>query len=267
MKLTEDQAMGMKSFRIRQMQQYIQERDLVSMEELRDTFQISMNTVRMDVAELVSKGTIRKVYGGVSSNQKGNVIPFEERQGKNIDGKQAVGKQAAALVEDGDIIYIDSGTTTMYMVDHLVGCKNVIVLTNSLDAINRAVLLPEVNVISLPGTLERRTNSFVSADTVRTLEKYNIKKAFMASSGIAENGSVTNSSPLEYEIKKAAIANSKNVYLLIDSSKFGKSALLTYANISEMDKILVDSNVDSGLLQLCEKNNVEVIVAPISDER
>ncbi len=253
--------MGMKSFRIKQMEQYIMEHDLVSMEELRNVFGISMNTVRLDVTQLVNKGVIRKVYGGVCSNQKGNLIPFEERQSKNIQGKIAVGKAAALLVQDGDIIYIDSGTTTMYVIDYLGELKNVTVLTNNLNAINRAVLLPDVNVISLPGTLERKTNSFVSADTVRTLEKYNIKKAFMASSGITENGMVTNASPLEYEIKKAAIENSDNVYLLIDSSKFGKSAMLTYANISDMSKVIVDDHADEGLLSLCEKKNVEVVLA------
>lgn len=256
----------MKSFRIRQMEQYILERDLVSMDELRDTFNISMNTVRLDVAQLVSKGAIRKVYGGVCSNQKGNLVPFQERQSKNIQGKKAVGKVAASLVEDGDIIFIDSGTTTMYMIDHLGSSKNVIVLTNNLDVINRAVLLPDINIICLPGTLERKTNSFVSADTVRTLEKYNIKKAFMASSGIAKSGIITNSSPLEYEIKKAALANSKEVNLLIDSTKYGKSALLTYANIPEMKRVVVDQNVEHGLIDLCENNNVEILVAQLDEQ-
>ncbi len=253
--------MGMKSFRIRQMEQYILEHDIVSMEELRDHFNISMNTVRLDVGELVGKGAIRKVYGGVCSIQQENLVPFTERQLKNIQAKKAVGKAAAALVEDGDIIYIDTGTTTMNMMDYLGGCTNVIVLTNSLDAINRALPLTNINVICLPGTLERKTNSFVSADTVRTLEKYNITKAFMASSGIAESGIVTNSSPLEYEIKKAAIADSKDVYLLIDSTKYGKSALLTYANISEMSKVIVDEDANPGLLELCERNSVEVVLA------
>jgi len=258
--------MAMKSFRIKQMEQYIIERDLVSMEELRSAFNISMNTVRMDVAQLVSKGAILKVYGGVCSNQKGKLVPFEERQSKNIQGKISVGKAAAMLVEDSDIIFIDSGTTTMYMMDYLEECKNVTVLTNNLNVINRSLPLPNVNVICLPGMLERKTNSFVSADTVRTLEKYNIKKAFMASSGISANGMVTNASPLEYEIKKAAIANSKEVYLLVDSSKFGKSAMLSYANISEMSKVIVDNNIESGLLELCEKKNVEVIVTKIGAE-
>lgn len=253
--------MGMKSFRIRQMEQYILERDIVSMEELRDHFNISMNTVRLDVSELVGKGAIQKVYGGVCSLQKENLIPFTERRLKNIQAKKAVGKAAAALVENGDIIYIDTGTTTMNMMEYLGGCSNVIVLTNNLDAINRALPLTNLNVICLPGTLERKTNSFVSADTVRTLEKYNITKAFMASSGIAKSGIVTNSSPLEYEIKKAAIASSKAVYLMIDSTKYGNSALLTYANISEMSKVIVDDAADPELLKLCEINNVETLLA------
>lgn len=253
--------MGMRSFRIKQMEQYIMEHDLVSMEELRGVFGISMNTVRLDVTELVNKGVIRKVYGGVSSNQKGNLVPFEERQSRNIQGKISVGREAAKLVNDGDIIYIDSGTTTMYVIDYLGDSSNVTVLTNNLNAINRAVALPGINVISLPGTLERKTNSFVSADTVRTLEKYNIKKAFMASSGISESGMVTNASPLEYEVKKAAIENSDEVYLLIDSSKFGKSAMLTYANITGMSKVIVDDQAGEDLLGLCEKKNVEVILA------
>lgn len=258
--------MGMKSFRLREMEQYILEHDTVTMEELKDTFNISMNTTRLDVAQLVNKGTIRKVYGGVCSNQKSNLVPFDERKTKNIAGKRAVGKEAAKLVNDGDIIYIDSGTTTMYVLDYLSELKNVTILTNNLNAINRALPLSDINVICLPGTLERKTNSFVSADTVRTLEKYNIKKAFMASSGISESGTITNSSPLEFEIKKAAIENSKEVFLLIDSTKYGKSALLTYANVSEMNKIIVDKEVSPELAELCAGHNVEVVLAEITED-
>ncbi len=253
--------MGMKSIRIKQMEQYIMEHDLVSMEELRSKFNISMNTVRLDVAQLVSKGAIRKVYGGVCSNQKDNLVPFEERQAKNVQGKIACGMAAAKLVEDGDIIFIDSGTTTMYIVDYLVECKSVTAITHNLNVINRAIAIPNINLICLPGTLERKTNSFASADTVRALEKYNISKAFMASSGVTHNGMVTNASPLEYEIKKAAIAGSHQKILMIDSSKYGKSGMLTYADLSEMNKVIIDEEVNPALLSLAEKKNVETIIA------
>ena len=88
----------------------------------------------------------------------------------------------------------------------------------------------------------------------------------MASSGISENGTVTNSSPLEFEIKKAALENSKESYLLVDATKFGKSALLTYASVGDMDKVIVDKGVDRSLIELCELHNVDVRVAETEEE-
>jgi len=249
----------MKTFRLREMENYILERDTVSMEELRKKFNISMNTVRMDVAQLVDKGAVKKVYGGVCSNEKSNLVPFEERQLKNSNKKMAIGKLASSLVQDGDIIYIDSGTTAMCLVEYLRDTKDVTILTNSVNVINRGIPLPNLNIICLSGTLERKTNSFISADTAGILEKYNINKAFMASTGITEDGAVTNSSPLEFEIKKAAIANSKEVYLMIDSDKYGKSALLTYATVLEFDMVVTDHAADPELIELCNKNEVKIL--------
>lgn len=250
--------MGMKSFRLRRMEQYVLEKENVSMEELCREFDISMNTARLDVAQLVNKGTIRKVYGGVCSNRQNSLVPFEERKTKNNESKRAICRAAAELVEDGDIIYIDSGTTAMYLVDFLENRKNITILTHNLNAIMRALPMPDLQIICLPGTLERKTNSFVSADTGRVLERYNIQKAFLAAAGVTANGDVTNSSPLEFEVKRAALENSGHVYLLIDSSKFGKSSLLTYASIADMEKVIADEDADKLLVELCAQNNVEL---------
>ena len=250
--------MGMKSFRLRRMEQYILEKENVSMEELCKEFDMSMNTVRMDVAALVKKGSVKKVYGGVCSNRQNSLVPFEERKMKNSAIKKAVCQAAAALVEDGDIIYIDSGTTTMYMADYLHQHKNITILTNNLNVIMRAVPYENIQVICLPGILERKTNSFVSAETGKILARYNIKKAFFAATGVSENGDVTNSSSLEYEIKTEAMKNSEHKYLLMDSSKYGKSSLLTFAHISDMELVITDEGAETGLLDICEKYNLTV---------
>ena len=250
--------MGMKSFRLRRMEQYILEKENVSMEELCAEFDVSMNTVRLDVASLVKKGSIKKVYGGVCSNRQNSLVPFEERKMKFSECKKAVCRAAAALVEDGDIIYVDSGTTTMYLTDYLDKHKNVTVLTNNLNVIMRAVPHENVQVICLPGILERKTNSFVSAETGKILARYNIKKAIVAATGVTENGDVTNSSSLEYEIKREAMRNSEKKYLLLDSSKYGKSALLTYAHLGDMDRVIADTEMSPELEVLCERYNVKL---------
>ncbi|MBO5177603.1 MAG: DeoR/GlpR transcriptional regulator [Lachnospiraceae bacterium] len=250
--------MGMKSFRLRRMEQYILEKENVSMEELCTEFDVSMNTVRLDVATLVKKGSIKKVYGGVCSNHQNGLVPFEERKMKNSERKKAVCRAAAALVEDGDIIYVDSGTTTMYLADYLDQHKNVTILTNNLNVIMRAVPYENIQVICLPGILERKTNSFVSAETGKILARYNIKKAIFAATGVTESGDVTNSSSLEYEIKREAMRNSEKKYLLLDSTKYGKSALLTYAHLGDMDKVIVDEEMNPGLKELCDRYNVKL---------
>lgn len=249
--------MGMKSFRLRRMEQYILEKENVSMEDLCREFDVSMNTIRLDVASLVKKGSIKKVYGGVCSNRQNSLVPFEERKMRNSEKKRALCRYAAELVEDGDIIYVDSGTTTMYLPDYLGTRKNITLLTNNLNAIMQAVPQENIQVICLPGILERKTNSFVSAETGQILARYNIKKAFFAATGVTEDGAVTNSSSLEYEIKKEALKNSDHKYLLLDSSKFGKSALLTYAHIADMEKIIADQEMNQELKELCNRYGVE----------
>lgn len=250
--------MGMKSFRLRRMEQYILEKENASMEELCMEFDVSMNTVRMDVAALVKKGSIKKVYGGVCSNRQDGLVPFEERKLKNSAVKKSLCQAAAEMVDDGDIIYVDSGTTTMYLVDYLYQHKNITILTNNLNAIMRAVPFENIQVICLPGILERKTNSFVSAETGKILARYNIKKAFFAATGVSETGDVTNSSSLEYEIKREAMKNSEHKYLLMDSGKFGKSALLTFAHISDMECVITDEGADAGLQEICDNNSVTV---------
>lgn len=257
--------MGMKSFRLRRMEQYVLEKENVSMEELCTEFDMSMNTVRLDVAELVKKGSVKKVYGGVCSNRQNSLVPFEERKMKNSDKKKSVCRAAAELVADGDIIYVDSGTTVMYLTDYLDKHKNVTVLTNNLNVIMHAVPYENIQVICLPGILERKTNSFVSAETGKILARYNIKKAFFAATGITENGDVTNSSSLEYEIKQEAMRNSEHKYLLLDSSKYGKSALLTYAHIADMDRVLVDTEAGEGLKKLCNEYNVKLDIVKVEE--
>lgn len=260
-----EEKMGMKSFRLRRMEQYILEKENVSMEELCEEFDMSMNTVRMDVAELVKKGSVKKVYGGVCSNRQNSLVPFEERKMKNSDKKKAVCRAAAELVDDGDIVFVDSGTTAMYLTDYLDENKNVTVLTNNLNLIMRAVPCENVQVICLPGILERKTNSFVSAETGKILARYNIKKAFFAATGVTESGDVTNSSSLEYEIKREAMNNSEHSYLLLDSSKYGKSALLTFAHISDMERVFVDEEAGTPLLSICERYNVNVTKVNVTE--
>ena len=250
----------MRSNRISNIEEYIYKHKTVSLDKLCEVFNVSKNTIRRDINELTEKGSIKKVYGGVSSQQKPTLIPFEERSIKNINLKSNIGKLCADYIKDGDIIFLDSGTTTLTIVDYLKEKNNLTIITNNLEIIVKSIDLPNLNIICLPGNLIRETNSFVGIDTVSILNKYNINKSFMASTGISIEYGITNSHPLESEIKRLAIEKGSEVFLLVDSTKFDNSSLVTYAQLKDINYLITDKKPLDKYVGFCNNNSITLVV-------
>lgn len=249
-----------KPLRLKQMEEYILEKDVVSMEELCKLYDISMNTLRLDISYLVDKGNIKKIYGGVTSNRSNGLISFEDREIRRVLEKKNIGRMAASFVEDGDIIYIDSGTTAMYMMEYLEGKKHVTVLTHSLSVVARAGGKEYLTVFCLGGRFLHEMNCLIGSGAADMVQQYNIGKAFMATKGISAEGAVTDSSVGEYEIKKRVVGNSSEVYLLVDSSKFGKAGLMTYMQLEKANYLITDTGITDDLRSLCRNLHTEIII-------
>ena len=230
----------MREDRISKMEEYIRDKKFVSLDELCVKFDVSKNTVRRDINEIIDRSDIKKIYGGVSIQYNKVPPPFAERLAICEDLKDSIGRSAADFVEDGDVIYVDSGTTTCRIVDHLASKKDITLITNSLDVVNRAVEYPEINVISLSGTLSRKTLSFTGPSTIEALQGCNIRKAFMASNGLTVQNGATQSTSIEFAIKKNVVARSDMVFLMIESRKFGTVSMLTYCELNEIDTTITD---------------------------
>lgn len=255
----------MRMSRIEQLEQYILEHKSVSIDKLCEVFQISKNTVRRDLDVLVTRGNIEKVYGGVVACDTLAGIPelvsFNERNIKNREAKNQIAALAATYVREKDIIFIDTGTTTVGIVDHLSHLANVTVITYSIQVINRAMAYPNINLISLPGTLKRDTASLVGASCTDYLKDFNIVRAFMACTGISVQHGVCNASTEEYNIKKMALARSNKHYLLADSSKFEKSSLMTYGEISQFQYILTEMLPSDEFRAACREQGCRIQLA------
>jgi DeoR family myo-inositol catabolism operon transcriptional repressor len=221
------------------MESYILERGHVSMEELCGAFGMSLNTVRRDLRELQESGRIVKVYGGVVSNRRDPLLPIEERRARAQSQKRRIGKLAAPCVHDGDVIFIDSGTTTSTLLEELQTVSATVV-TASLHVLNRAVQLAGLRLVVLPGTYNPSTDSFSGPETAEAIGRYNISKAFMAASGYSLGDGATIGSPWELNLKQAALRRSRETILMIDSGKFDAVTLLTYAAATEFHTIVTD---------------------------
>lgn len=251
----------MKEERRKRMGELVATRRTMTMEELCAYFDVSMNTIRADVVYLVQTGAVEKIYGGVRARNPKQVPLFASRAQLHTDQKKAIAHRAEKLIGDGDILFLDAGTTTMHLIDCLSPWKKVTVVTASLEVIRRAVTMENVQLIVLPGAYNRRTNSLCDVGTLEYLTRYQFTKAFMGVSGVSEDGQLNVSTYLEFEIKRTALSRSQEKYLLADSGKFGGTGLMSYGELSDMTALITDSDCPAAVRDYCAEKQLPVIYA------
>nr|WP_122012909.1 DeoR/GlpR family DNA-binding transcription regulator [Maliibacterium massiliense] len=251
----------MRTKRIEQVEEYIIQHKTVTIDTLCEVFDVSKNTIRRDLDELAVRGTIKKIYGGVTANASKELLSFDERNITNMSAKLRIARRASEFVRDGDIVFIDSGTTPLGLVDCIKDRKGLSIFTNSLEVISRAIPYENLDVITLSGTLIRKTYSFAGLDAANVLRNYNITKCFMAATGISLQNGVTNSSPMECEVKKMAVQKSNHVYLLADHTKFDNVSLMTYCSVSDVHTVITDAVPPQKFMDYFKEHEIELIVA------
>ncbi|MCH4889825.1 DeoR/GlpR transcriptional regulator [Acidaminobacter sp. JC074] len=246
----------MKLERINSIKKYLIEHETASLDKLCEVFNVSKNTIRRDVAELESLNIVKKVYGGVTLNRKEETIPFQQRKEQNVSAKTEIGRLASELIQEGDIIFIDSGSTTVALIPFLKYKENVTVVTHSLSAINEVSKLQNLTLISTGGFHQRKTNSFAGISTIEFLKNLNISKAFMATTGVSIEKGVTNTTYLEAEIKKTLIEISETIILMSDKSKFEKSSFMRYCDLDQINYFISDEEPPQSFLDYFKQHSI-----------
>ena len=249
----------MRADRLNEMEQYILWKETVSLEELSKQFDISMNTVRRDVSELLDRGNIRKVYGGVSTNLVSRPLGFSVREQKNSEAKRIIGQLAAKLVSDGSSIFLDSGSTTPKLLRHLGEKNGVTVITHSLNALSEAATLPNLNIIALGGIYTPATSSFTGISTLDSLDRLSIQTIFISASGVTIENGLTNNTYMEAEIKRAVVQRGNRVVLMADQSKFGHSAVISFCSFEQLHAIVTDCMPAAPYLKIMERYGIRLI--------
>ena len=253
----------MKITRIQKIRDLLTEKNSISIPELCEQFNVSKNTIRRDIAELDKEGFIRKVYGGIMLKTVNNdkpLEPFTARESRNIEAKKAIARLAVNQIKEGDVVYIDSGTTTMHMVPLLSKIAHITILTASVHVINTATEYPGLNVIAVGGSLYAPTKSFVGPNVIDCLQKYNISKVFLSCTGLALEHGATNGSQLENEIKHFLASQTCPKYLLADHSKFDAVSLMTYCPLEQLDYIITDIMPAAKYCNYCNQHNVRLLI-------
>lgn len=251
----------MRSNRIEEIREYILENKTLTLDQICKEFDISKSTLRRDLNDIMKAGNIQKTYGGVTTIPEKGLISFEERNIAHLEEKKRIASAAAQLVNDNDIIFIDSGTTTFHILEYIEDRKNITVLTNNVEILFRAIPYNNINVIALSGLLNRKTLSLTGCYATQVLQNYNISKAFMAATGFSVANGATNSSPLESDIKRVAVERSQAVYLLADKSKCGFVSLITYCSLSKIDVLITDGEPTPDIRRYMEQSGKKILIS------
>lgn len=240
--------------------QVIESKGFVSLHDLADQVQVSESTVRRDLEYLESVGQIRRTRGGASYVGE-SLSPLEERSTRALAEKLAVGRAAAALVQPGEAVMLDGGTTTLEVARHLAG-KSLQVVTNSLPIVQLLANQPQIELLMIGGYVYPKTGVALGPLGVATLSHIHVRRLFISVGGITERG-LFNSNTLLVETERAMLAAAEEVIVVTDSSKLGHSALAHLCPLDKVHRIVVDAGISPEWKKTLTDAGVQLTVAEL----
>jgi len=224
--------------------------DKVSVSVLADKFSTSEVTIRSDLAVMEQNGLLKRVHGGAVSTRKTYYeMSLNDRMNINTDEKIRIAKACAELVEDGDALMIDSGTTTRYLARELAERKNLTVVTNALLISQEFAFSRSVDVILMGGTLDLQYQFTYGNDIIDQLQQYRVDKTIIATNGISLKHGLTTYHHHESDVCRQMIERANKVICIADNSKIGKEGFSKITPITSID-VLVTDKCDSSASEL-----------------
>ena len=236
-----------------------QQRSTIS--ELSEVFRVSEVTVRRDLKALEEEGLVQLMHGGsVYSIDTLHEPPILQRQHENHDVKLRIARRAANMVNNGESVFVGSGSTTMYVARFLKERQNLTVITNALTVVNELAPYDGVEVIILGGMLRPTELSMIGHVTEQTLRELRVDKVLMGIRGIDLDSGLTNDYLPEIMTDRAILAMGSKVVLLADHSKFGHIASSYVAPIHEVTTLITDDATSQDMIEAIQQQGVEVLV-------
>jgi len=214
--------------------------------EVSELLGVSGKTIREDLAKLEQQGLLMRVHGGAVLQSSGNIgsFPNHVSQIEHVQEKKSAAIKALKYVDKGDIIALDGGSTMLEMARALPNSP-LTVITNDLYIISELVQKDQIHLV-VPGGYRKR-NLLVNGEIVPFLRKLNIQKVFISTSGLHMDYGLSIYTTELAEQKQALISHAKYKYCVADHSKFDKYALMTFAKLTDMDRIITDDDIPAEI--------------------
>jgi DeoR family transcriptional regulator, fructose operon transcriptional repressor len=237
----------------------LKDKGTVKIQEIAELTDASESTIRRDLTQLEQEKYLKRIHGGASRLQgKLKELTVSEKTSKSLQEKNVIGRFAASLLEEGECIFLDAGTTTLGMIDFLPE-MDIVVVTNGLTHVD-ALLEKRFKTYIVGGSVKPTTKAMIGSGAIESLRKYRFDKAFLGTNGVHPQYGFTTPDPEEAQVKKTAIELSREAFVLADDSKFGEIAFSKIADLNEAVVITNRSGNEPDPAYM-EKTTVKVVTA------
>lgn len=233
-----------------------------SVSKLSAELDVSEVTIRKDLQILEDRNLLVRTHGGaVLMDHYLYDLPFDEKSRVRVEEKKRIGKRAGELVQDGNTLILNAGSTTVQVARHMRGKKNLTIATNALYVAVELLNNLDVEVLALGGILHPATAATVGPEAESMLKKHTFDYFFLAGDGFDIEHGVTTTNVLEAHLSKAMIKAARNTVVVMDSTKFGRRGLTQVCDPQDVDMVITDDGVDPDIKSRMEVLGLRFLIA------
>ncbi|EKN65835.1 HTH domain, deoR family transcriptional regulator [Neobacillus bataviensis LMG 21833] len=237
--------------------QLLKDKNIVKIQEIMELTNSSESTIRRDLSQLEEQKFLKRIHGG-AQRLKGKLQEpsMIEKSSKNLQEKRLIAQYAASLVEEGDCIYLDAGSTIIEMIEYLP-LKDIVVVTNGLMHISPLVD-KGISTYIIGGLTKLKTNAVIGRGALASLDLYRFDKCFIGVNGIHPQFGFTTPDQEEAMVKQKAISLSREAFVLADNTKFAEISFAKIADINEAS-IITNELEDETMEQYLNRTSIKVV--------
>jgi DeoR family transcriptional regulator, aga operon transcriptional repressor len=248
--------------RLDQIKKFIEQNQRVDIEEISREFDISTATARRDLDQLSEEGLIQRIHGGATALRKAPPeLPVHLRGIRQAEEKACIGRVAAGLINDGDTILMEGGTTVYEVAKNLFDKKNITVITNSIMVANIVSDQPEINLFVLGGFLRRSEQITYGLYTEQILSDLYVDKVFMGVRSISPRRGIALDFLPDLSTERLFLKKGKEVIIVADHTKFMQEATTTIGRLSDIHHIVTDNKTPEDIITDFRNQGIDIIVA------
>ncbi|MGC8595896.1 MAG: DeoR/GlpR family DNA-binding transcription regulator [Candidatus Kryptoniota bacterium] len=246
--------------RIGEIMKILETNNRVLINDLTKIFKTSAVTIRKDLELLENQGFLKRTHGGAILHRplfRG--LPLNEKEKLNSEEKERIANEAVKLIHEGDVVMLDSGSTTTFLARKMKGIKDLTVITNALN-IALEFMNSDAQIILTGGVLQKNSSTLIGALADDSLKRVSADKLFHGVDGVDYDIGLTTPDIVEAHTSRVMMERSGENILLVDSSKFGRRSLAVICQVKDVDKIITTRKMDKHEIKKLDDMGVEVII-------